>query len=256
MIIGLLTLAYLLFGKGHETFLLNPNLEKSVSIYVKDKQRKNEVDSVIKQVEKTEAAFQKKVKDVYAKKLVQLNMNHASTTADFTQEYSKFYSDLSNLQNSYVESELKIRTFIKPNEWDSIMSKTLKQPDNIKAQKSLAAENKKLYDRLLAACKKYITDPVNQKKAKMLADKYQVKVDSVANAFLDLNYHYLKAVRPYQATASDFTPIRDKMIGLRRSYSDYAVSMRFQLLAITPEKNWEGLAKELNSIFSDVAGAM
>jgi hypothetical protein len=256
MIIGLLTLAYLLFGKGHETFLLNPNLEKYVSIYVKDKARKNEVDSVIKQVEKTEAAFQKKVKDVYSKKLVQLNMNRASTTADFMQEYNAFYNDLSTMQNSYVESELKIRTFIKPNEWDSIMSKTLKQPDNIKAKKNLTAENKKLYDRLLAASSKYITDPANQKKAKMLIGGYQVKVDTVTNAFLDLNYRYLKAVRPYQATASDFAPLRAKMIGLRRSYSDYAVSMRFQLLAITPEKNWESFAKELNSIFSDVAGDM
>jgi len=256
MIIGLLTLAYLLFGRGHETFLLNPNLAKDVSIYVKDKQRKNEVDSVIKQVEKTEAAFQKKAKDVYSKKLVQLNMNHASTTADFTQEYNAFYNDLSTIQNSYVESELKIRTFIKQNEWDSIMSRTLKQPDNIKAKKSLAAENKKLYDHLLAAGKKYITDPVNQKKAKMLIDEYQVKVDTVASAFLDLNYRYLKAVRPYHATVSDFAPLRNKMIGLRRSYSDYVVSMRFQLLAITPEKNWEGFAKELNSIFSDVAGDM
>jgi hypothetical protein len=256
MIIGLLTLAYLLFGKGHETFLLNPNIEKSVSIYVKDKQRKNEVDSVIKKVEKTEAAFQKKVKDVYGKKLTQLNMSRTSTTADFTQEYNAFYNDLSTMQNSYVESEIKIRTFIKPNEWDSIMNKALKQPDNVKAKKSIAAENKKLYDHLLAATNKYITDPTNKKKAKMLDDEYQVKVDTVASAFLDLNYRYLKAVRPYQATASDFTPLRDKIIGLRRSYSDYVVSMRFQLLAITPEKNWEGLAKELNSIFADVAGDM
>src|ERR1700755_1048651 len=100
MIIGLLTLAYLLFGKGHETFLLNPNIEKSVSIYIKDKQRKNEIDSVIKKVEKTEAAFQKKVKDVYRKKLVELNMNRASTSAEFTKEYDAFYTDLSAMQQS------------------------------------------------------------------------------------------------------------------------------------------------------------
>jgi len=256
MIIGLLTLAYLLFGKGHETFLLNPNIEKSVSIYVKDKQRKNEIDSVIKKVEKTEEAFQKKVKDVYRKKLVQLNMNHASTPAEFTREYDAFYTDLSAMQKSYVESEIRIRTFIKPAEWDSIMNKALKQPDNLKARKSVAAENKKLHDHLLAATNKYITDPANQKKAKVLVDGYQVKVDTIANAFLDLNYRYLKDIRPYQVTASGFTKARDEMTGLRKSYSDYIVSMRFQLLALTPEKNWEALAKELNSIFSDVAGNM
>jgi hypothetical protein len=253
MIIGLLTLAYLLFGRGHETFLLNPNLEKSVSVYVKDKQRKDEIDQVIKQVEKAEAAFQKKMKDVYAKKLVQLNLNRASTTADFIQEYNAFYGDLSTLQNSYVASELKIRTYMKPNEWDSIVSKALKQPDNVKARKSLTEENNKMHVHLLTTCNKYITDPTNKKKAKMLVDDFQLKVDTVASAFLDLNYHYLKAVRPYEVTAADFAPLRDKMIELRKSYSDYVVKMRFNLLVITPEKDWESLAKELNGVFSDVA---
>ncbi|HET7002297.1 MAG TPA: hypothetical protein VFI33_13335, partial [Puia sp.] len=81
MIIGLLTLAYLLFGSGHETYLLNLGLEKSVSDYVKDKQRREEIDQVIKQTKKTESVFQKKMKDVYEKKLVQLNMKRTSTSA-------------------------------------------------------------------------------------------------------------------------------------------------------------------------------
>ncbi|HET6999670.1 MAG TPA: hypothetical protein VFI33_00085, partial [Puia sp.] len=174
-------------------------------------------------------------------------------SADFINEYNAFYNDLTTLQNGYVESELKIRSYIKPNEWDSIMNKALKQPDNVKARKSLEGENKKLHDHLLASCNKYITVSSDQKKAKSLVDGYQIKVDSVSNAFLDLNYRYLKAVRPYQVTTSDFAPLRVKMIELRKSYSDYIVNMRFKLLEITPEKNWEGLARELNRIFSDVA---
>ena len=63
MVIGLLTLYFILFGGGHETFLLNPNLEKSVSIYVKDRDRKSEIDKIIKQVEKSEEEFQKTNKE-------------------------------------------------------------------------------------------------------------------------------------------------------------------------------------------------
>ena len=44
--------------------------------------------------------------------------------------------------------------------------------------------------------------------------------------------------------------MRAKMIGLRRNYTDYLVEMRFKLKAITPEKNWEGSAKELNNSFT------
>jgi hypothetical protein len=60
-------------------------------------------------------------------------------------------------------------------------------------------------------------------------------------------------IRPNQVSAADFKTLRTKMIELHKGYSDCIVNMRFKLLAITPELNWEGLAKELNGIFPDVA---
>jgi hypothetical protein len=54
MIIGLLALAYILFGGGNQTFLLNPNLKKNVDTYVADKGSKNKIYELIKQVEKNE----------------------------------------------------------------------------------------------------------------------------------------------------------------------------------------------------------
>jgi hypothetical protein len=44
MIIGLLALTYLLFGGGHQTFLLNPALKKNVETYVANSKRKTEVN--------------------------------------------------------------------------------------------------------------------------------------------------------------------------------------------------------------------
>jgi hypothetical protein len=82
--------------------------------------------------------------------------------------------------------------------------------------------------------------------ARVLVDEYSTKGDSLANAFLDLNNRYMQAIRPYKVTRADFEPLRTKMIGLRRNYTDYLVYMRFKLIALTPEKQWEGLAKELN----------
>jgi len=252
MLIGLLTLAFLLFGRGHETFLLNPELPKSVNIYVKDKERKKEIDSLIKQVEKTQVAFEKKMKGVYEKKLVSLNMSRSSVPADFQSEYELFYKDLNVLTTGYVDDELKIRSFIHPAEWDSIMNKLAKTPDNEKAQKGLSAENKKLHDKLLATCNKYIPVPADKATAGNLLDGFEKKCDSLGNAFLNLNYRYLQIIRPYNTPRADFLQIRDQMARERQSYSSYLVNMRFKLLAITPEKNWENLAKELNSVFTDI----
>jgi len=252
MLIGLLTLAYLLFGRGQETFLLNPELSKSVNIYVKDKERKKEIDSLIKVTGKTQEAFEKKMKGVYEKKLVSLNMNRNSTLADFQTEYKLFYKDLDVLTTGFVNNEMDIRAFIYPGEWDSIMNKLLKMPDNTKARKSLSEENKKLHDRLLAACNKYITDPSGKTTAADLLNGYEKKSDSLGNAFLDLNYQYLRKIRPYNTPRADFLQIRNQMAQARISYSQYLVTMRLKLLDITPEKSWESLAKELNSVFTDI----
>ena len=256
MLIGLLTLAYLLFGHGNQTFLLNPNLEKNVSVYVKDKDRKTQIDQTIKQVKKTEDAFQKKAKDVYDKKLEELNKSKTSTANDFLQEYNQFYKDLAELQNNYVDAELKFRSLIKPNEWDSIMNKVMKTPDNAKTRKKLKEENNKLHDRLLSACNKHIPDAAGKAKAKSLVNEYSVKADSLANAYLDLNYKYIKAIRPYKVSRTDFEPYQTQMIGLRKNYSDYLVYMRFKLKDITPEKEWESLAGDLKTVFAYLGPGM
>jgi len=249
MIIGLLALTYLLFGGAHQTFLLDPALKKNVETYVANSKRKEDIYQLIKLAEKNENVFFKETKSVFDKKLVSLNMDTSSTTADFMREYNIFYDSLAALQGKYVDDEIKIRSFILPNEWDSIMKKVLVQPDPAKARKNLMEENQKLSGKLQAACNKYITDPSSKKQAVAYVNGYKAKGDSVATAFLDLNYAYISAIRPYKVTRSDFGPMRSHMIDLRRDYSNYLVDMRFKLKAITPNKQWRDLAKELNNNF-------
>lgn len=249
MLIGLLV-AYLFLGGGHKTFLLNPELKKDVSTYVMDKDRRNKIDSLIKNVEKKEETFQKQIKKEYEKKLDDLNMNRASTRNEFNSVYDSFYIGLKTMQNEYIQSELDLRTLIKPDEWEKIMDKVLQQPDNEKIRKRSAEENKKLHDNLLSVCNKHIPDAGGKQQANALVDENEKIGHSVNNAFLDLNYQNLKAIRPYNVTRRDFEPIRQKMLELRRSYTNDLVDLRFKLLAITPEKEWKGLAKELSDQFN------
>lgn len=249
MLIGLLV-AYLFLGDRHETFLLNPNLAKNVSTYVKDKNRKDKIDKIIKAVAKDQEEFQKKTEKGSDKKLVDLNMNRTSTREQFANVYNGFYTDLISLQNSFLDSEMEIRSLIKPGEWDSIMNKVLITPEKDKAKKQLAGENKKLHDRLIRACDKSISDASGRAAAKKYVDEYTAKGDSVSAAFLDLNYKYLKTLRIYTATRGDFEQPRANMITLRRNYTESLVNMRFKLITITPADKWEGLAKELNNSFT------
>ena len=86
--------------------------------------------------------------------------------------------------------------------------------------------------------------------AKKYVDEYTMSGDSVSAAFLDLNYKYLKTLRRYTATRSDFEQPRANMITLRKNYTESLVNMRFKLIAITPKDKWEDLAKELNNSFT------
>ncbi len=200
MLIGLLV-AYLFLGGGHETFLLNPNLAKNVSTYVKDKNRKDKIDKIIKAVAKDQENFQKETKKGSDKKLVDLNMNSASTREQFTEVYNDFYAGLISLQNNFLDSEMVIRSLIKPGEWDSIINKVLVTPEKGKTKKQLASENMKLHDRLIRACDRSISDSAGKAKAKKYVDAYIKKGDSVSAAFLNLNYKYLKTsgdILPYE----------------------------------------------------------
>ncbi len=249
MLIGLLV-AYLFLGGGHETFLLNPNLAKNVSTYVKDKSRRDKIDKIIKAVAKDQENFQKETKKGTDKKLVDLNMNRASTREQFAEVYNSFYAGLISLQNNFLDSEIVIRSLIKPGEWDSIINKVLVTPEKGKAKKQLASENKKMQDRLIRACDRSISDPTGKAEAKKYVNEYTMKGDTVSAAFLDLNYKYLKTLRSYTAKRSDFEQPRANMITLRRNYTESLVTMRFKLIAITPTDKWEGLAKELNNSFT------
>ncbi len=215
-----------------------------------DKGRRDQIDIILKQVGKNEEKFQKETKRSFGKKLESLNMNRASTIAQFNAEYTNFYDSLKGLQESYINSEIKIKSLIHPNEWDSIMNKVLKLPAKAKIRKDLLAENKKLHDRLLKACNDRIPDSAGKVKARTYVDQYLVKGNALTDGFLDLNYKYITAIRPYAATRPDFEKPRVDMIDLRRNYTSYLIDMRFKLMSITPEKNWDGLAKELNNDFN------
>ncbi len=249
MLIGLLV-AYLFLGGKHETFLLNPNLAKNVSTYVKDKGRKDKIDKIIKAVAKDQEDFQKKTEKGFDKKLVDLNMNRSSTREQFADVYNGFYTDLIGLQNNFLDSEMVVRSLIRQGEWDSIMNKVLTTPDKDKAKKQLASENKKLHDRLIRACDRSISDSAGKAEAKKYVDEYTMNGDTLSAAFLDLNYKYLKALRRYTATRADFEQPRANMITLRRNYTGSLVNMRFKLIAITPVDKWESLGKELNNSFT------
>ncbi|HEY9113849.1 MAG TPA: hypothetical protein VIN10_04070 [Bacteroidales bacterium] len=256
MIVGtLLLITILLYGGGYDTIMLNPDMKKNVHTFVVDKNRVKEIDHILKEMEKSQKAFHKVVKKGPFKEFEALNINPDATRAEYETLLNAYFVDLKALQQSQIDSELKIRSDIKEAEWNQIMEKVLATPDKSKAKKQMEKLTEKMHSGMIKACEKSISDPSNLSAAKTLIDNYRAKAELLGESIMDIGYKNQETIRNYNASREQYEDIRAEMLAKRLDFMQTVVDLRFELLEITPQKEWKGLATELNKTLSK-AGEM
>lgn len=253
MLIGLVALIIALLAGGQDTFLLNPNLKKEVKIYVEDKNRKSEIDHLIKQVEKDQKGFLKHRKKSI-KKLTKLNTDFNSTRNQFDELLNEYHDQRVALQHRYLDREIEIRKLIESDEWDKIMEAVIGNPDKMKARKQVLASNNKMYDNLIKTCERKILNKDSQVRAKTFINQHRATTEAFTEAFLDLSYRHLEPIRDYKATRNDFESIREQMSNQHKKYLDSVIDLRFDLVTLVTEKEWKGISPELNTAFKKGKG--
>jgi len=248
MLIGLATLIILLLGGGTDTFLLDPQLKKSVKTYVAEKERKREIIGIIDLIGKDQKSFLKKRKK-YSNSLIELNTNYTSKPEEFKALFAEYHNQRTALQNSYLEHELKIRSLILENEWTAIMNALIEKPDKQKAQELFKKHNEKTYGGLIHACEKALSDKEALTRSKALLIDNQLKTETFMNKFLSLGYRHLESVQKYNVTRADFEPFRIEMDALHSAYLQSVIDLRFSPAGLATETEWKALGKELNGIF-------
>ncbi|MDI1355639.1 MAG: hypothetical protein PSX36_12020 [bacterium] len=253
MIIGLLAalMVYLFGGGGQETIFLDQQVQKNVKTYVSDKSRKKEIFQEIDLIKKDQKDFLKKRKNYYAGNASKLNLNFSAKREDFDKLFGDYFDERKKLQSSYIDHELKIRTLIKEEEWEKIVASALDKPDNVKARKSYLKLSEKLFGDVQLACGKTILDSKKSEEARGNVLEVKAEVDRFVNEFLDLNYKDLEPLRKLTASRSDFESLWVGTNDLRKKILANLISMRFKLAAMSTEKEWKKLGKELDKLFTN-----
>ncbi len=250
MLIGIAALVLMLFSGGQETYFLNPNIQKSVKTYVKDKQRKSEIDDLIKGIEKDQKSFLKKRKKYYNKKVSELNLNYHSNKEDFDKLFSEYSDDRQKMMDSYWDKESKIRSLFEEAEWSQMIEQELEKPDKEKARKEFTKASEKLFGDLVSVCKKHITEASRQEAALLAVKEGQENVNHFIDEYLNQNYKHLEPLRTRTATKADFEKATESLSHLRGELLKSIGDMRFNVLKNTTEAEWKSVAKEMDKLFT------
>lgn len=250
MLIGIATLVLLLFSGQPVMYFLNPNIQKSVKTYVKDKERKSEIQLLIKEMEKDQKSFLKKRKE-YNKEASELNLNYYTTREDFDQLFSEYANARQAMMDTYWDKESKIRTLFEDEEWNKMIAAVLEKPDKEKARKEYTKASEKLFGDLTAICKKHITDTSRQEAALQAVKENHESIGRFIEEYLNQNYTHLEPLRTRTATKADFVKATEPLTHLRNELLKSIGDMRFKVLKNTTESEWKSVAKEIDKLFTN-----
>ncbi len=245
MLAGLLV-AILMFFSGNETVMLNPEMGKSIKKTVQDKERKQQIDQVLKEIKQDQKLFIKETQKPSLKELENLNLDYNSSRESFESLLNTYYTELEELQNKYLDNELKIRSLTKEDEWTRIMDLAVQKPDKEKDMNEIRKQADHMHANLQKAVESNITDTASLDKARLLLDEYESRSVKIAEQLLHTTYNQHEAIRSYDASRSGFESLRSEILATRKEYMSFVVDMRFQLKDLTPEANWKNVAKAIN----------
>ncbi len=250
MLAGLLLALLIVFTGGYDTVMLNPEMKKNVQDNVQDKDRRHQIDQILKNITKDQKAFLKNTHKPGLKKLENLNMDYSSPKEEFEAVLNSYYTNLEELQKKYLDAELNIRSLTQEEEWNKIMEMVLQQPDKEKHASQIKKMIDRMYSNLLNACENNITNVQNLEKALNLVAKYKTNSTDLTEKMVNMGYKQQEEIRMYNAPRANFEALRAEILTSRSEYMANVVDMRFRLKDLTPEANWKNIAKAINQNLS------
>ena len=154
-----LLIGMLLGGSNIPVFIVE-ELPKEIKRNIDDKERKNEILSILKVYEKEFKNSQKSL-DKLKKKMKKLNLDRNSEKDSIYQVLNDASDLWEKLQASGVDNRVLVQEMLTQEEWEKIISKSIDELSK-KEVKNLEKEHKnfdKEYDKLQSAIAKQITNP-------------------------------------------------------------------------------------------------
>ena len=248
MIVGLITLFAVLFGGGAEVFFID-EINKGVKKSVVDKERKDEILSVLKEGEQKIKEFKKEAAKS-ANELKRSNYDRFLEGAYFINFFADRISSYGALQLELVEVRLKTQSLINDDEWAQIMTSSskaqFKQDEKIRKQEA-KEKSTDVYRKL----EKAINTISNQEtRGKILAslNDYRKSYDAFLDSYENLNVNESATIANRNATREDLIKFGKDINGLREEMIESYLKLFFSIRENATVDSYKSIIKELNKL--------
>ena len=234
-------------GGGNETFFLTPDLKKNVKTFVEDGERKKEIFSLMKESKKEQKRYVKSRKKYY-KEYKKLNLDRNSTLEDHQTFVNKYFNSRKEISAYSINKELAMKNLTTEEEWDNIMDAVMEKTDKGKVQKKMEQTSQKFFEKLNEVAERSITDESNKRTVMESLDEFQKDINAYIPSVAELSYKNLETIRNYNASKSEYENGADDLQKMRSEINDDFLKLRFQLLELTTEKEWNKIIKAYNDL--------
>ena len=253
MIWGLLYLIAVLAGGGTESPYLNPDLEKVLKEVIADADRRKEALEIAKEYKAEWKTFNKKrKKDIKMGKAY--NKERIADHAALAEAFEQSREQRKAVQQKAVEVRLKIQELMTSGEWASAMDRILTVRDK-DAKKLDKAETKskiaqdKLFDGLRKQLEKSFSDPSQLEKARNAQQDYENDLVNWIMDFQSFTYRDVEIFQRQDASRQELENEVDKLNGYREKIDNSFLGFRTELVELSTEENWPGIAKALAKFY-------
>lgn len=252
MIVGIVTLFSMLFGVGGQVdiFFLD-NLDKGVKKYVVDKDRKKELQGILKDYTSTLKDFRKERKSK-VKDLKEKNKDRSGTEEWFRDFFAGRIDEREELQAYWIEHRLELQEKVMPDEWALIIKMAEDEMAKLEAKEEKKARKQKDQDiflKLEATINEQIADQEKQSEVMSALAKYEKKVDELGNNLENINVTETDFLANQNASKEEMKrfagSINDLRKELYKSYSEFYL----EVLDNTTAEEWKAIMKEFNKVF-------
>lgn len=236
-----------LLGGGNETFFLTPDLKKNVKTFVEDKERKAEIFALMKESKKRQVAFVKLRKKTF-KDYKKLNLDR-NTTLEKHQAFVNDYFDARKEISAFsIDKELAMKKLMTEEEWNNIMNSVMEKTDKDKIRKKMEQSSQKFFETLTEMAETSIVDATKKGAVMESLDEFQEDINTYIPSVAELSYKNLETIRDYNATKYEYENGAEELQKMRREINDDFLKLRFQLLELTTEKEWNKIIKAYNNL--------
>jgi hypothetical protein len=253
MIWGLLYLIAVLTGGGTESPYLNPDIEKVLKEVIEDVDRRKEALVLAKEYKAEWKAYNKKRKKAL-KSGKSFNKERVADHEALAGAFKQTREQRRAVHQKAIEVRLKIQQLTTSEEWargiDRIL--TVKEKDAKKLSKAEAKskiEQDKLFDGLSKQLEKYFSDPSQLEKARNALQDYENDLVSWIMDFQSFTYRDVEILQRQDASRQQLEDEVDQLNGYREKMDNSFLNFRNELVELSTEENWPGIAKALAKFY-------